>query len=325
MRVLVTGGAGFVGSAYVRGLLSGALPGPTPAGVTVVDKLTYSANLANLAPVRGDARLRFVHGDVADEALVEGLVPGHDAIVHFAAESHVDRSIASAAPFVTTNVLGTRVLLDAARRHRTGRFVQVSTDEVYGSIATGAWTEDQPVAPRSPYAASKAAADLLALAYHHTYGLDVVVTRGSNTFGPYQHPEKVVPRFVTALLTGGRVPLYGDGLNVRDWLHVDDHCAGIALAAAGGRAGAVYHVGGGVELTNRELTDRLLTLCGAGWDRVDHVADRPGHDRRYALATGRIRADLGWAPRVGFDAGLAATVAWYRANEPWWRPLLEVG
>ncbi len=247
---------------------------------------------------------------MTDEALVEALAPGRDAIVHFAAESHVDRSIAGAAPFLTSNVIGTRVLLDAALRHGTGRFVQVSTDEVYGSIDAGSWAEDQPVAPRSPYAASKAGADLLALAYHHTHGLDVVVTRGSNTYGPYQHPEKVIPRFVTALLSGGTVPLYGDGLHVRDWVHVRDHCAGIALALARGRAGEVYHLGGGVELTNRELTGRLLAACGAGWERVEQVADRKGHDRRYSLddrqgargaglgADGRLRR------RAGRDGGL---------------------
>jgi dTDP-glucose 4,6-dehydratase len=318
MRILVTGGAGFVGSQYVRSLLDGSLPGPAPARVTVLDALTYSGNLDNLAAVRDDARLEFVHGDVTDEAVVGALAPGQDAIVHFAAESHVDRSIAGAAPFLATNVLGTRVLLDAALRHGAGRFVQVSTDEVYGSIDTGSWAEDQALAPRSPYAASKAGADLLALAYHHTHGLDVVVTRGSNTYGPYQHPEKVIPRFVTALLSGGTVPLYGDGLHVRDWLHVRDHCAGIALALARGRAGEVYHLGGGVELTNRELTGRLLAACGAGWDRVEPVADRKGHDRRYSLATGKARASLGWAPEVDFDAGLAETVAWYRDNRDWW-------
>jgi len=318
MRILVTGGAGFVGSQYVRSLLDGSLPGPAPARVTVLDALAYAGRLDNLDPVRDDARLSFVRGDVTDEALVEAVVAGQDAIVHFAAESHVDRSIAGAAPFLTTNVLGTRVLLDAALRHGTGRFVQVSTDEVYGSIDTGSWSEDQPLAPRSPYAASKAGADLLALAYHHTHGLDVVVTRGSNTYGPYQHPEKVIPRFVTALLSGGTVPLYGDGLHVRDWLHVRDHCAGIALALARGRAGEVYHLGGGVELTNRELTGRLLAACGAGWDRVVPVEDRKGHDRRYSLATGKARASLGWAPSVDFDAGLARTVEWYRDNPDWW-------
>jgi dTDP-glucose 4,6-dehydratase len=318
MRILVTGGAGFVGSQYVRSLLDGSLPGPAPVRVTVLDALAYAGRLDNLDPVRDDARLSFVRGDVTDEALVGDLVAGQDAIVHLAAESHVDRSIASAAPFLSSNVLGTRVLLDAALRHGTGRFVQVSTDEVYGSIDTGSWSEEQPLAPRSPYAASKAGADLLALAYHHTHGLDVVVTRGSNTYGPYQHPEKVIPRFVTALLSGGTVPLYGDGLHVRDWLHVRDHCAGIALALARGRAGEVYHLGGGVELTNRELTGRLLAACGAGWDRVEPVADRKGHDRRYSLATGKARAALGWAPSVDFDAGLAETVALYRDNRDWW-------
>ncbi|MDG4802572.1 dTDP-glucose 4,6-dehydratase [Micromonospora sp. WMMD980] len=327
MRILVTGGAGFIGSEYVRMLLGrpGADPAraPTsaPAAVTVLDKLTYSGNPANLDPVRHDTRLRFVHGDVCDPALVDAVVPGHDVIVHFAAESHVDRSITGAAPFVTTNVLGTQTLLDAALRHRTGRFVHVSTDEVYGSIDSGSWTESWPLAPNSPYSASKAASDLLALAYHRTHGLDVVVTRCSNNYGPYQFPEKVVPLFVTNLLDGGTVPLYGDGGNVRDWLHVRDHCRGVALVQEKGRAGEVYHIGGGTELTNRELTGKLLAACGADWDRVVPVTDRKGHDRRYSLDITKIRTELGYAPSIDLDHGLAETVRWYRENRPWWEPL----
>ncbi|HEY3007745.1 MAG TPA: dTDP-glucose 4,6-dehydratase [Micromonosporaceae bacterium] len=317
MGILVTGGAGFIGSAFVRSLLAE----DAAARVTVLDKLTYSGNRANLDPVAGDPRLRFEQGDIGDAALVDALVPGHDAIVHFAAESHVDRSILGAAPFVTTNVLGTQTLLDAALRHGTGRFLHVSTDEVYGSIATGSWTEDTPLAPNSPYAASKAGSDLIALAYHRTHGLDVVVTRCSNNYGPYQFPEKVIPLFVTNLLDGLPVPLYGDGGNVRDWLHVDDHCAGVRLALAKGRAGEVYHIGGGTEMTNTELTDRLLTACGAGREMVRPVPDRKGHDRRYSLDIAKISEELGYAPAVAFDRGLGDTVAWYRDNRAWWEPL----
>jgi dTDP-glucose 4,6-dehydratase len=242
-------------------------------------------------------------------------------VVHFAAESHVDRSILGAAPFVTTNVLGTQVLLDAALRHRVGRFLHVSTDEVYGSIETGSWTEDWPLAPNSPYSAAKAGSDLIALAYHRTHALDVVVTRCSNNYGPFQFPEKVVPLFVTNLLDGRKVPLYGDGGNIRDWLHVADHCAGIQLALAKGRPGEVYHIGGGTELTNLELTERLLAACGADWESVERVPDRKGHDRRYSLDISKISQELGYAPSVDLERGLAETVAWYRDNRGWWEPL----
>jgi dTDP-glucose 4,6-dehydratase len=323
MRVLVTGGAGFIGSHFIRTLLTGGYPRLGDAAVTVLDKLTYSGNLANLDPVAADPRLTVVTGDICDADLVSDVMAGHDLVVHFAAESHVDRSIAGSGPFVTTNVLGTQVLLDAARRHRVGRFTHVSTDEVYGSITTGAWTEDWPLHPRSPYSASKAGSDLLALAYHRTHGMDVVVTRCSNNYGPYQFPEKVIPLFVTNLLDGRKVPLYGDGGNVRDWLHVDDHCRGIALVAGQGRPGEVYHIGGGTELSNKELTARLLEACGAGWDMVSYVEDRKGHDRRYALDIGKITAELGYAPAIGFDEGLEATVAWYRDNRAWWEPLRD--
>jgi dTDP-glucose 4,6-dehydratase len=243
--------------------------------------------------------------------------------VHFAAESHVDRSIDGAAEFVRTNVLGTQTLLEAAVRHGVGRFVHVSTDEVYGSIDVGSWPETHPLEPNSPYAASKAGSDLMARAYARTHGLDVVVTRCSNNYGPHQFPEKLIPLFVTTLLDGGSVPLYGDGGNVRDWLHVDDHCRGIQLVLEHGRAGEVYNIGGGTELTNRELTQLLLDACGADWSRVRHVADRKGHDRRYSVDITKISTELGYAPRVPFAEGLAATVAWYRDRRDWWQPLRE--
>jgi dTDP-glucose 4,6-dehydratase len=317
--MFVTGGAGFIGSSYVRAVLQDRYAGASGAAVTVLDLLTYSGNRAYL-PLT-DSRLKFVQGDIRDADLVHELLPGDDVVVHFAAESHVDRSIAGAVPFVTTNMLGTQVLLDAARAAGVGRFVHVSTDEVYGSIEHGSWTEDLPVAPNSPYAASKAGSDLLALAAHRTHGFDVVVTRCSNNYGPYQFPEKVIPLFVTNLLDGRKVPLYGDGGNIRDWLHVEDHCRGIQLAVEKGRPGEIYHIGGGTELTNKELTARLLAACGAGWDMVQPVADRKGHDRRYSLDITKIGAELGYAPQIGIEDGLAATVTWYRENRAWWEPL----
>jgi dTDP-glucose 4,6-dehydratase len=321
MRYLVTGGAGFIGSHFVRRLLSEPTSTTECTGLTVLDKLTYAGTLTNLESVSDDPRYRFVRGDICDPALMHEVLPGHDVVVHFAAESHVDRSIESASPFVTTNVLGTQVLLDAARTAGVGRFVHVSTDEVYGSIDTGSWTERSPLAPNSPYAASKASSDLLVLAHHRTHRLDVVVTRCSNNYGPHQFPEKVIPLFVSNLIDGRPVPLYGDGGNVRDWLHVDDHCRGIMLALRSGRAGEVYHIGGGVELTNKELTSRLLDACGAGWDQVEYVQDRKGHDRRYSLAIDKARDELGYQPLTSWDEGLEQTVAWYREHRAWWEPL----
>jgi dTDP-glucose 4,6-dehydratase len=319
--VLVTGGAGFIGSHYVRSLLSGGFDGPVPDSVVVLDALTYAGNRANLDPVAADPRLEFVHGDITDADAVEAVMSRVDHVVHFAAESHVDRSIQGAASFVVTNVVGTQVLLDAALRHGVRRFVHVSTDEVYGSIPEGSWPETHPLEPNSPYSASKAASDLLARAYFRTHGLPVVVTRCSNNYGPHQFPEKVVPLFVTNLLDGLPVPLYGEGRNVRDWLHVDDHCRGIHLVLAGGRPGEVYNIGGGTELTNRELTERLLAAVGADWSSVRHVEDRKGHDLRYSVDITKIRDELGYEPRVPFDQGLADTVAWYREHRAWWEPL----
>ena len=321
MRVLVTGGAGFIGSHYVRTMLSGGYPGFEDAGVTVFDKLTYAGNLANLAPVADDPRYRFVRGDICSAGDLDAALPGHDLVVHFAAESHVDRSINGAAGFVVTNVVGTQQVLEAAVRHGVRRVVHVSTDEVYGSISEGSWTEDHPLEPNSPYSASKASSDLLARSYHRTHGLPVCITRCSNNYGPHQFPEKVIPLFVSNLLDGKKVPLYGDGQNVRDWLHVDDHCLGIQLVAEKGRDGEVYNIGGGTELTNRDLTYRLLEAVGAGEEMIEPVADRKGHDRRYSVDWSKIAGELGYAPRVDFADGLAKTVAWYRDNRTWWEPL----
>ncbi|MQY34192.1 dTDP-glucose 4,6-dehydratase [Streptomyces sp. RB17] len=317
MNLLVTGAAGFIGSAYVRMLL--ADDAPDAPRITVLDRLTYAGTLTNLP--ESHPRLDFVQGDICDADLVDKLTADADQVVHFAAESHVDRSIEGAAEFVRTNVLGTQTLLDAALRHGTGPFVHISTDEVYGSIDTGSWPEEHPLAPNSPYSASKASSDLLALAYHRTHGLDVRVTRCSNNYGPHQFPEKVVPLFVTNLLDGLKVPLYGDGRNVRDWLHVDDHCRGIDLVRTKGRPGEVYNIGGGTELSNKELTSLLLDACGAGWDRVSHVPDRKGHDLRYSVDWSKARDELGYRPRRDFTAGLAETVAWYRDHRGWWEPL----
>ncbi|MEU2228225.1 dTDP-glucose 4,6-dehydratase [Streptomyces sp. NPDC018347] len=317
MRLLVTGGAGFIGSHFTRTLLEGGYPGHETSRVTVLDKLTYAGNRDNLPAAH--PRLEFVRGDICDAELLARVLPGHDAVVHFAAESHVDRSVAEASAFVRTNVLGTQTLLDAALAAGTERFVHVSTDEVYGSIAEGTWTEDSPLLPNSPYAASKASSDLIVRAYHRTHGLNASITRCSNNYGPHQHPEKLIPLFVTNLLEGLPVPLYGDGRNVREWLHVDDHCRAVALVLDRGRAGGVYNVGGGDERTNRAVTERLLDLCGADWSRVRHVPDRKGHDLRYALDDGRIREELGYAPRVPFEQGLADVVAWYRDNPGWWK------
>ncbi|MDI1458525.1 dTDP-glucose 4,6-dehydratase [Streptomyces sp. ATE26] len=317
MNLLVTGAAGFIGSHYVRGLL--ADDSPDAPSVTVLDRLTYAGTRANLPS--GHPRLDFVHGDICDAALVDKLMAGADQVVHFAAESHVDRSIDGAGEFVRTNVVGTQTLLDAALRHGVGTFVHVSTDEVYGSIESGSWPEEHPLAPNSPYSASKASSDLLALAQHRTHGLDVRVTRCSNNYGPRQFPEKVIPLFVTNLLDGLAVPLYGDGRNVRDWLHVEDHCHGIELVRSKGRPGEVYNIGGGTELSNKELTGLLLEACGAGWDRVERVPDRKGHDLRYSVDWSKARDELGYRPRHDFAAGLAATVAWYRDNRSRWEPL----
>ncbi len=317
----MTGGAGFIGSHFVRTLLADGYPAYAGANVTVLDKLTYAGTLTNLTEVERNPRYRFVHGDILDGDLLRELVPGHDAVVNFAAESHVDRSIVGAADFMTTNAVGVQTLLDACRHAKVERVLQVSTDEVYGSIAEGAFRETDLLEPSSPYSASKAAGDLIARAYVTTHGMDVVVTRCTNNYGPHQFPEKIIPLFVTNLIDGLRVPLYGDGGNVRDWLHVDDHCRAVTAVLDRGRTGEIYNIGGGTALDNRELTERLLAACGRDWSSVEMVEDRKGHDRRYAIDDSKIRDELGYCPQVGFDDGLAATIAWYHANEDWWRPL----
>lgn len=323
MRIMVTGAAGFIGSHYVRSLLEDDFPGAEGASVTVVDRLTYAGNRANLP--EEEPRLEFVQGDVCDAGLLAELMPGHDAVVHFAAESHVDRSIEGAGEFARTNVVGTQTLMEAALKAEVERVVHVSTDEVYGSISEGSWDEGQPLSPNSPYSASKAGADLLAQAYWRTHGLDVVLTRCSNNYGPYQHPEKLIPRFITNLLEGEKVTLYGDGRNIREWLHVADHCRAVHLVLTKGISGEVYNIGGGNELTNLEITERLIDLCGADESAIEWVADRAGHDRRYAIDESRIRTELGYEPRIPFAQGLAETVDWYRNHPHWWKPLRSPG
>ncbi|TFD86258.1 dTDP-glucose 4,6-dehydratase [Cryobacterium serini] len=321
MKILVTGGAGFIGSNFVRRTIEDKYPGLEGAEVVVLDALTYSGNLENLAAIADSSRYSFVHGDIRDGKLLDTLFPGLDAVVHFAAESHVDRSVLDSTIFVETNVLGTQQLLDAALRHKLARFVHVSTDEVYGSIAEGSWNEERALEPNSPYSASKAGSDLLARSYHRTHGLNVSITRCSNNYGPYHFPEKVIPLFVSNLIDDLHVPLYGEGNNIRDWLHVDDHTRAIAMVLVGGRAGEIYNIGGGTELTNKELTQLLLDSTGKDWSYVDRVADRLGHDLRYSVDISKIQSELGYAPEVPFEQGLADVVQWYRDNRQWWEPL----
>ncbi|MGL4306904.1 MAG: dTDP-glucose 4,6-dehydratase [Mycobacteriaceae bacterium] len=321
MRLLVTGGAGFIGSAFVRHALNGELPGVDVEQLVVLDALTYAGNEMNLASVSQDQRLDFVKGDIRDEHLVRGLMAGCDSVVHFAAESHVDRSIRGAEPFISTNVVGTATLLQAALDANISKFVHISTDEVYGSIDSGSWTEEQLLEPNSPYSASKASSDLIVRSYFCTHGLPVVITRCSNNYGPYQFPEKLIPLFTTNLIDNQPVPLYGDGSNIRDWLHVDDHCRGVALALTKGIAGQIYNIGGGTELSNRELAALLLSATGAPESALTFVPDRLGHDRRYSVDITKITTELGYTPQVDFREGLTATVQWYRENRQWWEPL----
>jgi dTDP-glucose 4,6-dehydratase len=312
--VLVTGGAGFIGSNFIQHLLAT----DSAARIINFDSLTYAGNLANLADVAANPRYTFVKGDITDREQVRAAMRGITDIIHFAAESHVDRSIQDSGPFVRTNVIGTQILLDAAREFGVKKYVQVSTDEVYGSLGpTGLFTEETPLQPNSPYSASKAAADLLVRAYHHTFGLHAVTTRCSNNYGPYQFPEKLIPLFVSNLLTDEPVPVYGDGMQIRDWIHVLDHCRGVEAAWRKGKPGEVYNFGGRCEMPNIELTKLLLRLLGKPETLIRYVKDRPGHDRRYAIDCSKAERELGWTPRVPFDRGLAETIEWYRANAAW--------
>jgi dTDP-glucose 4,6-dehydratase len=322
MRILVTGGAGFIGSNFVRRIADGSMDGIS--SVVVLDRLTYAGVLANLDSAKSMSGYQFVQGDICDSGLVSSLLPDVDAVVNFAAESHVDRSIGSAAEFVSTNVAGVQVLLDAIKASgRKIRFVQVSTDEVYGSIESGSWIEEWPLMPNSPYSATKAGGELLARAYHKTHRLDVVVTRCSNNYGTHHFPEKLIPLFVTNLLEGKKVPVYGNGKNVRDWLHVDDHCRGIHKVLMNGRAGEVYNIGGGRELTNNEITTLILSAMGKDESSIEYVEDRKGHDLRYSVDWTKIKNELGYEPQVKFEDGLRDTIQWYRDNEAWWKPLKE--
>ena len=319
MKILVTGGAGFIGSNFVRMALTDKFPNFNVDEIVVLDLLTYAGDEENLAPIATDKRYNFVKGDIRDLELAKKLMGQTDYVVHFAAESHVDRSIEGGSEFVSTNVMGTQVLLDAARNSNLKRFLHVSTDEVYGSISEGSWPEDHPLLPNSPYSASKAGSDLLVRAYNRTHKLDTVITRCSNNYGQYQFPEKVMPLFITNIIEGKKVPLYGNGLNVRDWLHVDDHCRGIALALTKGKAGEVYNIGGGTELTNVELTHKILAAMGVGEELIQPVEDRKGHDLRYSVDITKINTELGYSPQVNFEEGLEKTINWYKSNEAWWR------
>jgi dTDP-glucose 4,6-dehydratase len=322
MRVVITGAAGFIGSRLSE-LLVAQAERLGYDDVVLLDALTYSGRLENLEAVMRDSRVTFVKGSITDELVTEEVLKGAHAVLHLAAESHVDRSITGARLFFETNVVGTQQLLESARRAGVQRFVHVSTDEVYGSIDDGAWREDHLLQPNSPYSSSKAGSDLAALAYQRTYGLNVMVTRCSNNYGPRQFPEKLIPLFVTNLFDGEAVPLYGDGLHVRDWLFVDDHCQGILRVLEDGRAGEIYNIGGGTELSNIEITRLLLDLCGADESLIEPAEDRLGHDRRYSVDWSKIQKELGYRPETDFEEGLARTVKWYRENEAWWRPLKE--
>lgn len=319
MKYFVTGGAGFIGSHFVQMLLKDDFRHVEK--VTVFDKFTYSGNPANLAEFSKHPKFHLVRGDICDSPLVKSSLAGHDVVVHFAAESHVDRSIQSASQFILSNVLGTQILLEAARDLNVKTFIHVSTDEVYGSIDIGSWTEEEPLLPNSPYAASKAGSDLVARSFHRTYDMDIRVTRCSNNFGTHQYPEKMIPLFVTNLIDDLKVPLYGDGLNVRDWLHVEDHCRGIAAVIERGKAGEVYNIGGGTELTNIEITRMILELCNKDEEFIKPVADRLGHDRRYSVDWSKSNKDLGYTPLHTLANTLPKIIDWYRKNEAWWRPL----
>jgi dTDP-glucose 4,6-dehydratase len=320
IKVLITGGAGFIGSNFARMSSLGDLVGFEK--ITVLDKLTYAGNLKNLEILTGQRSFIFAEGDICDPILVTELLKDVDAVVNFAAESHVDRSIKGSAEFIQTNIVGVQVLLDAIKDSgRKIRFLQVSTDEVYGSIASGSWTEEWPLQPNSPYSASKASGELLARSYNRTHGMDVVITRCSNNYGTHHFPEKLIPLFITNLIEGKKVPVYGTGKNVRDWLHVDDHCRGIYAVLMNGRSGEVYNIGGGRELTNNEITSLILAAMGADDSSIEYVQDRKGHDLRYSVDWTKINRELGYEPQVKFEDGLKETIQWYHENEAWWKPL----
>lgn len=321
MKLFVTGGAGFIGSVFTTMALDGALDLPELEAVTVYDALTYAGTLTNLTQCASDSRFSFIHGDICDEPTLHEAMRGHDAVIHFAAESHVDRSINGATIFAHTNVVGTAAVMQAAHDVGAVRIVHVSTDEIYGSIPLGSWPETDPLLPTSPYSASKAGSDLVAQAFFRSFGLPVVITRCSNNYGPHQFPEKLIPLFVTNLMEGKKVPVYGDGSACRDWLHVTDHCRGLALAMTKGRAGEVYNIGGGTEMSALEMTRRIVAEMGMSEDMIEFVADRPGHDMRYCVDDSKARAELGYRPYMSFDHGLASTIAWYRENRQWWEPL----
>ena len=320
MRILVTGGAGFIGSNFLRLIAKGEIQGFSR--VIVLDKLTYAGVKSNLDPVRNLAGYEFIHGDICDPLVAQAIINEVDAVVNFAAESHVDKSISGATDFIQTNVVGVQVLLDAIKASgRKIRFLQVSTDEVYGSIQNGSWSEDSLLQPNSPYSASKASGELIARSYNRTHGVDVVITRCSNNYGTHHFPEKLIPLFITNLIEGKKVPLYGTGENVRDWLHVDDHCRGIYSILTNGRSGEVYNIGGGRELTNNEITKLILEAMGADDSSIEYVEDRKGHDLRYSVDWTKANRELGYEPQVKFEEGLRETVQWYRDNEAWWKPL----
>jgi dTDP-glucose 4,6-dehydratase len=318
LRILVAGGAGFIGSNFVRQIVNGQFPGI--ATLTVIDKLTYAGTLTNLAMLPKNS-FQFIQGDIRDFELVTDLVEKHDVIINFAAESHVDRSIKNAKDFIETNVLGTQNLLDCAMKHGGITYIQISTDEVYGSITEGSWDESYPLLPNSPYSASKASADLIARSYYKTFGLDVRITRSSNNYGPHQFPEKIIPLFITNIIDGKKVPLFGDGLNTRDWIHVDDHCRGIYAVLVKGSAGEIYNIGGGTEITNKDLTTLILNKMGKDITNINYVPDRLGHDFRYSVSTHKIASNLDYKPQVKFEEGIDKTISWYIENENWWRPL----
>ncbi len=320
MKILVTGGAGFIGSHFVRRLLSE----PGVENVIVLDNLTYAGRIENLEEFKSDSRFRFVKGDIRDIDVVEGLVKEVNYLVNFAAESHVDRSISDSFSFISTNIVGTHTLLEAVKKRTEIRYLQVSTDEVYGSIPIGHWTEDSPLLPNSPYSASKASADLLVRAFNVTHGIDTVTTRCSNNFGSHQYPEKLIPLSIIKLMAGKKIQIYGNGLNIRDWLHVKDHCDGIFLALTKGRSGAVYNFGADSEKTNLEIADVILHQMGLNQSSIEFVADRLGHDLRYSVSFEKAKSDLGFVPRISFEDGMRETIDWYLNNEAWWKALVAL-